>query len=153
MKTMKRIQTLFFGAFLCLAMPSANAVTGNHSGSLWYLSKTFSGYAPAKRLSPVLIRVNVISLLGLPQNVCSLAGQLLISNTYVHMSRQNQPVATFVPVLCFNNEQVPLEFQCEPGDIITVAGTVLGTSLQTTATKTVTIDDINLGVFSINLIL
>ncbi|SHL59291.1 hypothetical protein SAMN05444266_104103 [Chitinophaga jiangningensis] len=148
---MKKFQVFFLLACMCLAFGTVNAATSHTSGQpLWYMGKSFSNYAPAKRLTPVSVRVNVLSLLGVPINVCSLVGQTLIGSTFYYKDGSSVLPA---PVQCYNYEQVPAILQVAEGDLVVAWGTVLSTGIQTAANKTVTAADISAGVVTVNLLL
>ncbi|HEY9257759.1 hypothetical protein [Chitinophaga sp.] len=145
---MKKIQTIFLLVALCFAMGSANAAAG--SNSLWYMSKNFSNYDAAKRLTPIAVHVNVVTLLGLPISVCSVLGQTLISGAYVY--QVGAPILR-VQVQCYNYEQQTLIWQVAPGDEIHAYGYVIGTGFNSEVFKIVTAADISAGILTLNLLL
>ncbi|RAJ02288.1 hypothetical protein LX64_03297 [Chitinophaga skermanii] len=144
---MKKFQTLFILASVCLLFSNIQAA---NSHPAWDIKQTFFKDAPAKRFSSVSVRINVVGLLGLPINVCSVAGQLLIGTTYAYV---DGTVTIPTAVQCYSNEQTPLLLDVSEGSRIVIWGTVLSTGLQASAIKTVTAGDISAGVVTVNLLL
>ncbi|HEY9257758.1 hypothetical protein [Chitinophaga sp.] len=145
---MKKIQTLFLVASLCFAMSSANAAAG--SNSLWYMSKSFSNYTAAARLSPISVSVNVVTLLGVPVKICSALGQTLITSPLVY---KLEPTIISIPIQCSNYQQQPVILDVAAGDVIEAWGYVLSTGFNIYAQHTVTTADISAGTVTVNLLL